>query len=645
MRYFSFLFLGLFLIANSVWAQLPLSTTNKKAIALFMEAQDLMKMRSDKDYLAKATENYKRCIKIDPNFFEAHRALVVNYNYLRDPASMEVHLRRCADIKGSEPRYAALHFDVAELDFGKGLYEAAKTSYSKFVSANPTDKKLLKLAELRLKCCDYAVEGMKKPLEIKPELLPELINAYALQYYPNVSADKQKLFYTMVTEPLGHEDLVISLSKDGQWQKPEIIAELSTLGNEGTCAISADGKCLIFTSCQNIEGRMTIGSCDLFITYFRAGRWTNPVNMGININSKEWDSQPTLSADGRTLYFVSSRAGGYGKSDIWCSKKTENDEWLAATNLGPVINTTEDDSSPYIHTNGVSLFFSSDGHVGYGNQDIFRSDKLPDGTFGAPQNLGYPINNHERQEGLCISSDGKKAYYSATNTEATQKFANSKLYYFEVPEAIQVKVFSSYVRGRVFDAKTKALLGARIELANLTNKQTESIVNSDEKAGDYLFVVNKGSEYALNVSKKGYLFQSLTFDCTQSEANKSLDIDIYLEPVEKGSSVVLKNIFFETAKWDLLEKSATELGSLVKFLTNNANLKIEISGHTDDVGANDTNQTLSEKRAQTVVDYLIKAGIDKSRIIAKGYGETAPKIANTNDANRAQNRRIEFKIL
>ncbi|TAF33431.1 MAG: hypothetical protein EAZ67_06610 [Cytophagales bacterium] len=635
----------LFFLTTALQAQLPLSTSNKKAAALYNEAQNLMRARAPRGYFEQAVENYKRCVKLDPDFFEAHLSLATSYNMMRDPANLEFHLRRCAELKGSDPKYAFFNYEVGEFELAKGKYEAAKACYEKYLSMNPSDKKVVKLANLRLKSCDFAMEGMKKPLEIKPQLLPETVNAFPLQYYPNVSADEQMLFFTMMADPRGHEDLVLSRKLNGQWQKPEIINELVTLGNEGTCAISADGKCLIFTVCSNMDGRLTIGSCDLFISYFRGGCWTNPVNMGINVNSREWDSQPTLSADGRTLYFVSARGGGYGKSDIWMSKKNENDEWLAATNLGAVINTSEDDVSPFIHSNGQSLFFSSDGHVGYGNQDIFRSDKQPDGTFGEPQNLGYPINNNERQEGLCISSDGKKAYYSADNTASSEKLASSKLYYFEIPEQLQIKASSSYVRGRVFDAKTKALLGARIELANLNTKQTESIVNSDDKSGDYLFVLNKGSEYALNVSKKGYLFQSLTFDYTKPEDNKSLDIDIYLEPAEKGSSVVLKNIFFESAKWDLLEKSAAELATLVKFLNNNPSMKIEISGHTDDVGANEANKILSEKRAQTVVDYLVKAGVDKTRIVAKGYGETAPKVENSSDANRALNRRIEFKIL
>jgi outer membrane protein OmpA-like peptidoglycan-associated protein len=267
-----------------------------------------------------------------------------------------------------------------------------------------------------------------------------------------------------------------------------------------------------------------------------------------------------------------------------------------------------------------------------------------DKTWGKPQNMGYPINTHLNQVGLFVTSDGKKGFYSVEENKGPY-IVSSIIHEFDIPEQVKSEVITSYVKGVVYDAKTKEKLNALIELTDVENKTLEAVVESDPVSGQYLFVINAGSEYALNVTKSGYLFQSLAFDYKNKKAGEPVILDIYLEKIEKGNAVTLNNIFFETGKWDLLEKSSAELENVLIFLKNNPSLKIEISGHTDDVGSTADNLKLSENRAKSVRDYLTEKGIAPDRIVSKGYGETKPKVPNNSDANRAVNRRIEFKIL
>ena len=275
------------------------------------------------------------------------------------------------------------------------------------------------------------------------------------------------------------------------WSTPESISEnINSKFNEGTCAISANGRTIIFTSCS---GRKSMGSCDLYISYKLGEDWTDPENMGTNINSRNWESQPSLSSDGNILYFVSDRGGGFGKRDIWKSHWIDG-KWTKAENLGSTINTAEEEVSPFIHVNNQTLYFSSKGFTGMGGYDIFSSE-IKQHKWSVPKNLGYPINTADDQVSLFITADGNKGYYSYE-----QKGPNtykSLLYDFEVPEAIRVKNKSNYIAGRVLNLDTKEPLSAQVELFDINADSLRSTVTSDSLTGDYLQVLTDGSEYAL----------------------------------------------------------------------------------------------------------------------------------------------------
>lgn len=630
------------LFAYQIFAQ-ELHTTSKKAAKYYEDSKEYFRTN-----LGKSVDLLEKAVELDANFIEAHFALGNAYKLLTKDKpnaleAYEMHYRKCLELAPDDRKMAPIYFEVAQLDFQRGDYKAAKTKFNTFLSYTMVNSSQTAIARKSIASCDYAEVGMKNPVDFKPYEVDVVINAFKLQYFPVLSADQQMMIFTarLGNDLKSDENMYVSKKHEGKWSKPENIQELNTEFNEGTCTISADGKVLIFTVCEGSEKRKVMGSCDLFVSYNVGGKWQEPQNMGANVNSRYWDTQPSLTADGRTLYFISERSGGLGGYDIWRTKRGDDGVWGRAENVKGV-NTRANELAPFIHVNGTTLFFSSDGYPNYGGYDLFRTE-LKNGKWAVPANLGYPINDYRNQMGLFITTDGKTGYYSHEETRGTS-ILSSKIFAFDLPEEMRPTVLSNYVKGTVYDAKTKQKLEAKIDLYNLANDSIESSVKSDAQNGDYLIVLNKGSEYALYVNKEGYLFKSLSFNYSGKDG-KDVIIDVYLEQVVTGSKITLNNIFFETAKWDLQEKSKTELSRILKFMKENPSIKIEISGHTDDVGSDVANLELSKKRAQSVVEYLSKIGITPARLISKGYGETQPLNPNTSDENRAMNRRIEFKIL
>ena len=526
---------------------------------------------------------------------------------------------------------------VGQLHLKKGEYKLALIFLEKGLPAVAPSK--LKRYKARIEGCKFALAGINKPLIINPLELPKTVNKFDSQYFPVLTADRETMIFT------GNQNLEENLYqvtfKDSAWTEPVSISDkINTKENEGTATISADGRTLVFTSCG---GKKSVGSCDLYISYKQGDLWTSPQNLGININSPEWDSQPSLSADGRTLYFVSDRKGSLGQRDIWVSKLDSTNIWGKATNLGTPVNTPEDDLSPFIHANGKTLFFASEGHVGMGGLDLYFTENQND-RWKEPENLGYPLNTFEDQIALFITADGKKAYYSLEKSQ-DDKYRRAKIVAIDFPESLQAKFKpTSFLKGTVYDAQTKQKLQADIELIALKNNEILGKISSDTQAGTYTTVLTGGGKYGVFVSKKGYFFKSLNFDFTDKiGSDKTLDIS--LEPIKKEAKEILNNIFFDTGKWDLKPESTVELDKLVTLLKANPTLPIEISGHTDDVGKDNDNLILSQKRAKSVLDYLVQKGVNSLKIKSEGYGKNRPFVVNNSDENRRLNRRIEVKFL
>lgn len=622
--------------------QPALSTKSKKAIELYNQA-DNYRVRAQ---YAEALNLLKQAIARDKNFAEAHHRMGVVYmamkQYPQAISSFEQALRLTADVR----RKKETLYSLGEVYLLSGKYQEAKEVLMQFLQSETQNRQRVDQVSRWLASATYALEHADESA-LTVTALSDTINRFATQYFPVLTADQQQLIFT---RRLGFgaehdEDLVVSVKDEkGRWTIPQSLSQnINSSLNEGTCTISADGRRLIFTSCV---GRQSYGSCDLYESIKTGEEWSVPKNLGPLVNSAEWESQPSLSADGRTLYFVSDRKGGLGRRDIWVSELDDNGNWTRARNLGAPINTVADEVSPFIHVNNRTLYFASNGHAGFGGFDIFFSEKTAAG-WSVPVNLGKPLNNHEDQFSLYVTPDGLRGYYS--HEETTPQGVRGRIYTFTLPEDKQVKYVSSYVYGTVTDQLTGRPLRARIELFDLNKNERISFVESDSVTGRYLMVLTRGSEYALYVNSEGYLFQSLNFNYAHLDSLGSIpepvEQNIILEPVRTGTVTILKNIFFDTDSYALKEKSITELQRVIRFLQDNPAVRIEISGHTDNTGLPSYNQKLSENRAVAVSNYLISNGIDKSRIFSRGYGHTRPVATNDTPEGRQQNRRIEFRVI
>ena len=616
-----------------VQGQIPLSSTNKKALDAYEKANQFLKERN----IEKAFGEFEEAIERDKLFAEPYFQLGRLYEQNRQFGNAILNYEKAvnAQEKTSVTEIAAQQ--VGQLYLRKGDYQKALVFLEKGIGAVTASNQ--KRYKVRIENCKFALESINKPLIINPLELPKSVNKFQSQYFPVLTADRETLIYTGNQD--SDENIYVTSIKDKVWTEPVSISEkINTTQNEGTASISADGRTLVFTSCG---GRKGFGSCDLFISYKQGDDWTSPQNLGLNINSGEWESQPSLSADGRTLYFVSDRKGSLGKRDIWVSKLDSTNMWAKAINVGSPVNTTEDDLSPFIHANGKTLFFASEGHVGMGGLDLYFTENQQD-KWKIPENLGYPLNTFEDQVALFITADAKKAYYSLERDQ-DDKYRRAKIVEIEVPASLQAKFKStSFLKGIVYDSKTKQKLQADIELIALKNNELLGKISSDAQIGTYTSVLTNGGKYAVFVSKKGYFFKSLNFDFSDKIGLDKI-LDIPLEPIKKEAKEILNNIFFDTAKWDLKSESTAELDKLVGLLKANPDLPIEISGHTDDVGKDADNLLLSQKRAKAVVDYLAQKGVNILKIKAEGYGKTLPYLPNISDENRKLNRRIEVKFL
>jgi OmpA-OmpF porin, OOP family len=633
--------LTLFTLSTSLAQNVALNTTDKKAENLYYKADDYVKKRD----FNRALESLSDATRRDPDFAEAYIKAANLHKLMGNKAATFDLLQKGLNLLPFNSTLATNYYTLAELHFDRGNYIESQKYYNDFVKADTKSERLVNYALKQLKTIEFALKAKENPVNFDPQLLPPSLNKFALQYFPATTADRTKFIYTARAgiTPSHDENIFISELKNGNWQPPVSISNIiNTTSNEGAATISGDGKTLVFAACNRPGG---IGDCDLYISSKTGKEWSKAENMGKVVNSSAWDSQPTLSADGRTLYFTSNRGGGIGKEDIWVTYLQEDESWKAPQNLGPGINTPSRDMAPYIHGSGTTLYFVSDGHLGMGGLDVFLSNL--DGTrWSEPRNLGYPLNTQADEGSLFITPDNQKGYYSrqGLTNPADSRSVTIQLYEFSVPESWKSKVASTYAQGRVFNADTKKPIGAKVQVYDVSTDSLVQQVSADKITGDYTVVLTEGKEYALYVNAPNYLLNSFSFDYSKPSELSPVALDVYLKPIKAGAAIVLNNLFFDSGAYKLQEKSKTELNRLIHFMRLNNDLKIEIAGHTDNVGTVKDNQLLSERRAKAVVDYLSLNGIPKNRLSFKGLGESEPVEANSSEANRQLNRRIELRV-
>jgi outer membrane protein OmpA-like peptidoglycan-associated protein/tetratricopeptide (TPR) repeat protein len=622
----------LILISAFCYGQQPYSTRNKKAIKYYVAANQSLDNLAYDDAIA----NLRTAIENDGQFAEAH-ALLADVMRQRRLNPLNI-IQEYKKVLALNPEFnRAIYLNLGEVELNQGQYQDALQHIQKYLTFSSIALKDKSRAEKLLKDCQFSINALSHPVPFNPVNVGAAVNTAADEYSPVVTADEKTIIFTRQIN--ANEDFYHSAKSDSIWQKATYLSSrINTPNfNEGSEAISPDGKYLFFTGCNRPDG---MGRCDIYIVQKRGDDWDKPFNLGSPLNTSGWESQPSISPDGGTLYFVSNRPGGYGGYDIWKSKLGTKG-WGAPENLGPTINTSYNEQSPFIHPDDSTLYFCSDGWPGMGGQDLFVSRLNKDGKWMEPENLGYPINSNGNETGLSLTANGDYAFFSSNKLEGLGGF---DIYSFKMPINLRPKPVT-YVKGYVFDAKTKNPLEAAVEIVALQNSKPVYQNYSSATAGDFLATLTSDRNYGLNISKKGYLFYSENFSLVGYNSNKPFNIQVLLQPIEIGNKVVLRNIFFDTNKYDLKAESRSELQELVNFLAYNPSIKIEISGHTDNVGNDELNQTLSENRAKAVYQFLISSKVDATRLQFKGYGKSQPMAPNDNEDGRSKNRRTEFKIV
>lgn len=650
--------LSLILISTSIAfaqkAEVELNYVTKKTMTgdaekYYVKAQYLGKQ----DKYEEAIKYYSKALEAAPDFIDAHLFIADAYYAMEQFETAEEWFEKVLLI--DEKYDTRVIYVLAALEYRMDKFEEAVDHFELFLKHSHKSKRLLDKAEKYLETCKFADEAVKNPLPFNPVNMGA-INTELPEYLPCFTADGNTMIYT--SQYAGQEDFFQSEKIDGEWTKGINLGEpVNTMDNEGAQTISADGRFLVYTACNRRED---FGSCDLYFAENINGQWTKPENIGMPVNSSAWDSQPSLSADGRTLYFVSSRVGGQGGKDIWVTYKMRNGKWMKPRNLGDIINTKGDETSPFIHADGQTLYFSSNTHIGMGDFDLFMTTRQADGSWSEPKNLGYPVNSKEFEKGLTVSLDGKTGYFASDRLDTK---GGPDIYSFEMPESIRPKPVT-YLKAKVVDVETRRDLQAKIELIQLSTglTYTESVTTKD---GEFLICLPSGDDYALNVSRKGYLFYSENFALKEATSfDEPFEALVELQPItaemvnnndtsdnnsstvkEKAKAVILKNVFFETGSATLKNTSKVELDKLVILLQDNPTMKIQINGHTDNTGSPENNQTLSLSRATSVMNYLIEKGIENNRLKAKGFGESQPINTNDTPEGRRNNRRTEFIVL
>jgi outer membrane protein OmpA-like peptidoglycan-associated protein/tetratricopeptide (TPR) repeat protein len=620
-------------IANAQWYD-P-QKVNSKATDIYLEA--INNARNQKYSLAIKMIN--DALKIEPKLVDGYLSMGGIYFELKN---YDESVTQFAKGFALDPVYSKTYLLPYSISLsGAGKFDEALQAVNKFLTDNKLNDRSIKAGEFRKKCYQFAIDYQKshpKNYIFKPQNLGDSINTSDLEYFPSLTIDAKKLFFTKRIK--GNEDFYESDLVNGKWSKAKPLEGNinSTTFNEGAQNISQDGQWLFFTGCNFPKG---IGSCDLYISHLTKQGWSEPENLGPNVNSEFWESSPSLSPDKKDLYFSSSVPGGFGGRDIWVCHKNANGKWGEPLNLGAEVNTAGDESCPFIHADNQTLYFNSTGLQGYSEKpDLFVTKKQADGKWSKPENLGYPINTIDDEGSLIVSSDGKTAYYASDRSEGK---GGLDIYTFELREDVR-PARTLWVKGKVFDKKTKNGLPSSVELADLVSKQVMSKLQTDED-GNYLVTLPVGKNYAFNVSRKGYLFYSEHFDLTTKTPDSTYQVDIPLQPIEANANIVLKNIFFDTRQTQLKSESITELDNVVRLMNENQNLKIQISGHTDNVGKPADNLKLSTGRALAVVNYLLTKGVKNERLSFKGFGETKPIADNNTETGRALNRRTELSVV
>ena len=636
MRFFSSLLLFVFCFIVVVRAQqktpCPPSEV-KKANSYYEKALSAKKSKKDYETIKELCE---KAIEEDSSFAEPYHLLGDAAYFKKDFKTMKEAyskmIEHCPDA-APEPHYR----------LGKYLYDTKKyddaTKYLKsFLDFGNVNEKLEKDAVLLL----TRAKLMSRPVPFNPQIVKAVSTADP-EYLAIISADNKLCYFTRRFElvskgsltPLNVEKFMVAEKQpNGEFNKGELMPppfNSRNSGNEGGASVTIDNQHLFFT--LNKGGNFDIYYCD-----FIKDHWGDIINLGKEVNdSMQWDSQPSISSDGKELYFASYRDSVYRTSDIYVTKR--NSTWKKPVRLSDKVNTNGNEKSPFIHPDNKTLYFSSDSLPGMGGFDIFMSKK-ENGSWSEPVNLGYPINTDADELGFFVSTDGKKGYFSSNTLSGAGGY---DVYSFDLyPKARPDTVL--LISGILKNEDNQIPLAAKIELKNITNNEVMEVAY-DTLTGKYASAVLFKDDFIMTVKQEGYAYDSRYFAKDDSTNYNSVKADMDLKKIELGAAYRLHNILFATDSYELNDVSKKVIEDFKDFLHTNPRVTVAIHGHTDNEGDPQSNLTLSGNRAKEVYNYLLKLGVNASRVSYKGFGQTKPLFANDTPENKAQNRRTEFVIM
>ncbi len=607
---------------------------NKQAVKYYEDAASLFKSRKYGD----AADMISKAIDADPEFADAY-LLQGNISLKKkDDKTMEQSFKKvmelCPDL---DPE---MYFQLGWLYFDVKKWKETETYLKKFLSFDRINEDHGSKAEKMLvKAKLYA-----HPVPFDPKPVQDL-STRDPEYLPYISPDNELAFFTrrfeqkernMLTPQSVEKFMIARMKSPGVYDTGVPMDEpfnKSSSNNEGGASITIDNKHLFFT--VNTKGNFDICTSD-----FVDGHWSEIKNLGPSVNDPmQWDSQPSISSDGKTLYFASARDSLSG-IDIYYTTRREDGSWTRAVKLGPAINTNGNEKSPFLHSDSRSLYFSSDSLPGLGGYDIFMSKMDDKGHWGTPINLGYPINTESDEVGFFVSTDGKTGYFASNKINGGG--AGYDIYSFDLyPDMRPNKVY--FQKGDMNGSKNDEIVNATIEIKDASTKKIQKI-DVDSVTGEYAFVVNFDHDLLLSVKKEGYAFESQYISTRDTENLQPVKRDIELKKLEVGGQYTINDILFSTNSYELNDTIKTVLDEFSEYMKLNPKLRVALHGHTDNVGNPQDNMALSENRAKAVFDYLVSRGIDKARMSFKGFGETKPITSNATEAGKARNRRTVFVV-
>jgi outer membrane protein OmpA-like peptidoglycan-associated protein len=624
-----------FLSFSRSWAQgYQPDKVNTKAITFYEQA---IRQLEDERYQLGILL-LKKSVQLDSNFADALLSLAGVYGQLKkyDSSILWYERVRLIDSNYFAPYGLPYSINLA----GKGDFASALQAVNRFLSTPRLNDKSKRSGLYRKSCYEFALNYAKEHPDstytFSPENLGDSVNTNSSEYYPTVTINDSLLVFTR--REGGRENFIETAFRGNGFTRWRTIpGNLNEEPKKGAISVSQDGDWLLFAAFFPDQGYR---SFDIYISYATPEGWSEPENLGPAINTEFWDTAPSLSPDKSTLYFTSSRPGGFGGSDLYYSNRLANGKWSEAENMGPIINTPGDEMAPFIHADNQTLFFTSTGWPGYGGSDLFIARKNSDGKWGKPQNLGYPINTIENEGMMAVAANGITAYYSSDRSDSR---GGMDLYRFTLRKDLQpFKTF--YLKGKIKDQLTGKALPSVVELTVNNNRKTWMRVQTDEQA-NYFITLPAGNDYTLTVNRKGYLFYSELFQLSTQLPDSIYRKDISLQPIRLNASLTFSNIQFASNSFSLPEAGKIELDKLINLMNENPSIRVEIGGHTDNTGLAENNRLLSENRAKSIVNYLIENKIAATRLRWKGYGSSQPITDNKTEAGRALNRRTSFTII